>query len=89
MTRNWEAYSNHRTPDWRVEYKSGEDNCTLITGLKENDAKLIASTPAMLELLTDIHNHLKSGATIHPGSLIFKEDIPAIDVINSLIIKIK
>ena len=35
------------------------------------------------ELLSDIEKHLSGGAALHPGSLIFAEDAPAIDVIRA------
>jgi len=35
------------------------------------------------ELLGDIEKHLSGGAALHPGSLIFAEDAPAIDVIRA------
>ena len=35
------------------------------------------------ELLSDIEKHLSGGAALHPGSLIFAEDAPAVDVIRA------
>lgn len=35
------------------------------------------------DLLGDIENHLSGGAALHPGSLIFAEDAPAIEVIRA------
>jgi len=42
-----------------------------------------------IELLQDIANHLSGGAALYEGSLIFKEDAPAIDVINAFLKKVK
>jgi hypothetical protein len=55
-------------------------------GWKAN-AFLIAAAPDLLRLLIDIEAHLYTGAALHPGSLIFKEDAPAHDVIVSAIAK--
>lgn len=38
-----------------------------------------------ITLLKDIYDHLDGGATLHPGSLIFEEDAPAVAVIGSLL----
>jgi len=40
-----------------------------------------------LTLLTDIYNHLIGGAPLYPGSLIFEEDRPAVDVIGNFLRK--
>jgi hypothetical protein len=37
----------------------------------------------LVELLKDIQKHLESGAALHPGSLIFAEDAPALEVITN------
>ena len=39
----------------------------------------------LIEILKDIKNHLSGGAALHPGSLIFAEDAPAVQVIQSAI----
>lgn len=52
-----------------------------------DNARLIASAPTMLELLQDIEYHLSGGSALYPGSLVFSEDKPAIDVIRAAIAK--
>lgn len=39
----------------------------------------------LLAALEDIHAHLSGGANLHPGSLIFAEDAPAVTVIGKLL----
>ena len=41
----------------------------------------------LLVLLKDILAHLEGGAALHPGSLIFEEDAPAVDVIRRAVAK--
>lgn len=38
-----------------------------------------------IELLTDIYKHISGGAPLYEGSLIFKEDKPADEVIKDLL----
>lgn len=47
----YEAVRNNTTPDWRVEYEQGGERYTLVTGLSESDAKLIAAAPELYEAL--------------------------------------
>ena len=44
---------------------------------------LRAKVERLRELLGDIEKHMARGAALHPGSLIFAEDAPAIDVIRA------
>lgn len=44
---------------------------------------LRAEVGRLRELLGDIEKHLSGGAALHPGSLIFAEDAPAIEVIRA------
>jgi hypothetical protein len=40
---------------------------------------------ALINVLKDIKTHLSGGAALHPGSLIFAEDAPAVEVIQTAI----
>lgn len=44
---------------------------------------LAAEVERLRELLKDIEAHLSGGAALYPGSLIFAEDAPAIEVIRA------
>jgi len=44
---------------------------------------LRAEVKRLRELLGDIEKHMARGAALYPGSLIFAEDAPAIDVIRA------
>ena len=50
--------------------------------------ELCAKVQRLQELLKDIEGHLSGGAALHPGSLIFAEDAPAIDVIRAAIAEV-
>ena len=39
----------------------------------------------LITILKDIERHLSGGAALYPGSLIFAEDAPAVEVIRSAI----
>jgi len=52
-------------------------------GLRRTALALRAENERLRELLTDIEAHMSRGAALHPGSLIFAEDAPAIDVIRA------
>lgn len=51
-------------------------------GLRQTALALRAENERLRELLGDIKTHLSGGAALYPGSLIFAEDAPAIEVIR-------
>lgn len=50
--------------------------------------ELCAEVQRLRELLKDIEAHLSGGAALHPGSLIFAEDAPAINVIRAALAEV-
>ena len=53
----------------------------------EANARIAVAGPELVELLTDIAAHLEGGAPLYSGSLIFREDAPALEVIRNAVAK--
>ena len=80
------------TPDDKEITKSLQDALlrAVEIGVTEMERKLKDQMFSdMLLKITEIVEHLEGGALLYPGSYIFEEDSPAVDVLKRLIRRIK
>ena len=66
-------------PETGHEYRYSAEACA--------NARLMVAAPEMCRVLKDIFEHLRGGGELHPGSLIFAEDDPAVRVIQDILAK--
>ena len=68
----WEAREHSDGSHWFVDWEQGGEGYTLVDGLSEADARLIAAAPDLLQKLKALVNMLSDDKDDYPDSSYFR-----------------